>query len=240
MLKHWREIIFECYNPLGLKFQNLLHCVSYVIRLPKSLAKEIVYEMFEADMLDVELKELREFGCDGCSKDITKFSKKSCRPRECLIIVRFKDRALREAIHDEIKRCIYVGERFETCIYSIIARLNIFNIDKKLVSDVLSDFNYEHYVRELHERRSIIDQMISLALERINTTQEELREVEKTNIESIVIEKLKNVNTDNDTFIKERLTPKEYSAFKKLKHQGRIVFDYIEQRWKSIESIQPN
>jgi len=233
MIRHFREIIFNCYYAAGLKLQNMIHCIAVTLRVAKSLAKEILYEMYTANLLQINLIELRDFGCDGCTTDITKFSKKSCNPRECLILVHVKESALIDAIRSELKECIATRlENYADCFEIILRRVNQHEVSPKIIADALTTINYEHLVEKATELRYAHITAKDAAIETIATLLEKAKEKQEAAEISTILEKINALHTDSNTEIYRTLTAKEYAKFAALKQTGKIYYDTTTKTWK--------
>lgn len=233
MIRHFREVVFNCYSVTGMKLQNFIHCIALTLRISKGLAKEILYEMFTASLIEVNLIELKDFGCEGCSTDITKFSKKACSPRECLVLVRIKDGAVIEAIRSELKECIASRlENFTDCFDIVIRHIKINEINAKLIVDAIMGIDYDYLIRKASETKYSYDNVKIAATETISKLLEETRKEQETIEINTILQKVNQLQTDSNEEIYRTLTWKEYAKFTALKHLGRIYYDATEKKWK--------
>lgn len=231
MLWFHREIVFRCYKREGMKLQSFIHCIALTLRTSKRLAKEILYELYLKGYLDAKLIELTDFGCDGCSTDITKFSKKVCNPRECLILIQIKRETLIEAIRDEMKRCLSNDITFDVCVKNTINRFDLHEIDQSIISDAINLFNYQHYYEHLVNLNNTLTNSISNAMNILNDLRKQIGAINIDELTYQLLKKLDEINSDNPEYIKRYLEPNLYSLFTILLSKGELIYDYTTRQW---------
>jgi hypothetical protein len=231
MLWFQREIVFRCYKREGMKLQSFIHCIALTLRTNKSLAKEILYELYTRNYLDVKLIELKDLGCDGCSTDITKFSKKVCNPRECLIVIQIKRETVVEAIRDEMKKCLSNDITFDVCVKNTMNRFDLHELDQNLIADTINLFDYQHYYQHLVNINNTLTNSISNAM---NILSELRKQIGSINLDELVyqlLRKLDEINSDNPEYIRRHLEPNLYSIFTILLSKGELIYDYTTRQW---------
>jgi hypothetical protein len=238
MLWFHREIIFRCYKREGMKLQSFIHCIALTLRTAKGLAKEILYEMYLKGYISTNYIELKDFGCDGCPRDITKFSKKACNPRECLIIIQVKRETAIEAIRDEIKKCLSNDITFDTCVKATINKFDLHELDPSLISEAINMLNYQYYYEHLVNINNTLTHSISNAMQILNNLRKETGTI---NLDMLIYQLLKHldeINSDNPEYIRRHLEPNLYSLFTILLARGELIYDYTSKQWKYEKKYQ--
>jgi hypothetical protein len=231
MLWFHREIIFRCYKREGMKLQSFIHCIALTLRASKGLAKEILYEIYSRGYVDVKLVELKDFGCDGCSTDITKFSKKACNPRECLILIQVKRETVIEAIRDEMKKCLGNDITFDVCVKNTINRFDLHELDQNLIADAINMFDYRYYYEHLVNINSTLTNSISNAMNILNELRKQVGSMGIDELTYQLLRKLDEIDSDNPEYIRRHLDANLYSLFTILLSKGELIYDYTSRQW---------
>jgi len=231
MLWFHREIVFRCYKREGMKLQSFIHCIALTLRTNKSLAKEILYELYLKGYLDIKMLELKDFGCDGCSTDITRFSKKACNPKECLIIISVKRETVIEAIRDEIKKCLNNDITFDICVKNTVNRFDLHELDQSIISEAINMFNYQYYYEHLVNLNNTLTNSISNATNILNELRKSVGSINLDELVYQLLKKLDETNSDNPEYIRRHLDPNLYSLFTILLTRGELIYDYTTRQW---------
>jgi hypothetical protein len=214
-----------------MKLQSFIHCIALTLRTNKSLAKEILYELYLKNYIIVNLVELKDFGCDGCSTDITKFSKKACNPRECLILIQIKRETVIEAIRDEMKRCLSSDITFDVCVKNTINRFDLHELEQNLIADAINMFDYQYYYRHLVDLNNTLTNSISNAMNILNELRKQVGSMGIDELTYQLLRKLDEINSDNPEYIRKHLEPNLYSLFTILLSKGELIYDYTSRQW---------
>jgi hypothetical protein len=201
------------------------------LRTTKALAKEILYEIYLRGYLDVKLIEIKDFGCDGCSTDITKFSKKSCDPRECLILIQVKRETAIEAIRDEIKKCLSNDITFDVCIKNTVNRFDLHELDQSIIAEAINMFDYQHYYKHLVNINNTLTTSISNAMSTLNELRKSVGAINLDELIYQLLRRLDEINSDNPEYIRRHLEPNLYSLFTILLSKGELIYDYTTRQW---------
>jgi hypothetical protein len=231
MLWYERMIIMKCHKNTGLKLQQMIHCISLTLRTSKGLAKEILYEMFYKGYIDVKLVELVDEGCDGCSTDITRFSKKACKPQGCLILIHFKRGTITTAIAEETKLCLRNEVTLDTCIRNIMYEANIYDITPDIIAEAINTVDYKYFYNHIASIGETLSQSIANITAEIEAAKQQLGIKSREEEIRELLSKLDEINSDNPQHIRTKLSGRLYTLFMLLLKRGELIYDYTTRQW---------